>query len=251
MQSNSAPFRIHINVPLSNFFLSLLVCVCTTSQKLADGNNRTQSNQMACVNLTSKMPMRINTTYKILKIDGHDALALLLLLFSSMMIILFCSSHLHCCCRRRRRTKNIEEEKKNKEFYIILDTNLKTKVNENQQSEDVNISFMANGTNIYSFETTEMSSYFLFAIFAIFLDLRFFLRLFLLLELSSDKMWFAVAPTFTHTRSANSPFARQLSSVFLSKCTETISVHYWALLSSTIISCSKRQRQVEIHSFVW
>ena len=82
-----------------------------------------------------------------LKIDGHDALALLLLLlFSSMMIILFCSSHLHCCCCRRRRTKNIEEEEeKNKELYIILDTNLKTKVNENQQCEDVNISFMANG----------------------------------------------------------------------------------------------------------
>lgn len=95
------------------FFLSFLVCVCTTSQKLADGNNRTQSNQMACINLTSKLPVWINTTYKILKIDGHDASVLLLLiLFSSMMIILFCSSHLHCC--HRRRTKNIEENEKKK-----------------------------------------------------------------------------------------------------------------------------------------
>lgn len=114
MQSHSAPFRIRINVLFSYFVLTFLVCVCTTSQKLADGNNRTQSNQMACVNLTSKLPIWINTVDKILKIDGHDALALLLLLFSSMMIILFCSSHLHCCCRRRCRTKNIEDEEEKK-----------------------------------------------------------------------------------------------------------------------------------------
>ena len=55
---------------------------------------------------------------------------------------------------------------------------------------------MANGTNRYSFETTKMSSYFLFAILSIFLDLRFFHRL--LLQLSSDKMWLAVALTYKH-----------------------------------------------------
>lgn len=74
------------------------------------------------------------------------------------MIILFCSSHLHCCSHCK--LLSTEKDQRQHRMCIILDTNLKTKVNENKLSENANISFMAMAP-IDIVQTTKLSSYFL------------------------------------------------------------------------------------------
>lgn len=138
-----------------------------------------------------------------------------IIILNRMMILLY-SSHLHCCRYDSLSTVAHIETEREKCVYIILDTNLKTKANENKQSENTNINFMAMAP-IDIVENDQTVNFFSFYIHisSLVAKLNFIL------------VWLLY---FCSCHSIELKRKKIRLSICVSKCSETILVHYWALL---------------------